>query len=242
MLEGGGTTLTWLRLVHFLEGVHGTLFLNFLLKPQLTATDSNVWNLCYILLLVHDFSYRNKEMEITIINSLITGLHATKNGSHPSIALEVVADNSNSAQLHDRNVLKVVCPLLENIPRAMHDEVVWPRNPASKRYEDVLVSDVAGLKVGNVPANLCGLFKELLMSGLAQDVKCFATANKPRRSTVVPASQSFRKGQSGGRDRRGGGVVLDCKYVFKVRTSSRASVLEKINAFLVGNEGQEAVE
>ena len=117
---------------------------------------------------------------------------------------------------------------------------MWPQKPASKRCKDVLVRDVAGMKIGNVPANLCGLFKKLLMSGLAQSVLCYATANKPR-STIVPPSQSFRKSQLRSRD-RGGRAVLDCKYVLKIQNSSRISAVGKINEFLVNNDGQEAID
>ena len=95
--------------------------------------------------------------QITIFKSTVSGLHVTKKGSHPEIKLSVLPDPSR--RHHDPNCFKVVAPTLEDIPVGLHGEVVWPKNPSSRRYADVLVRDIAGTKIGHVPANLCGLFK-----------------------------------------------------------------------------------
>ena len=137
--------------------------------------------------------------EVTIVNSVITGLHMTKKSSHPDIELVVLPDSTRAA--YDPNCMKVVCPELTSIPNVLHDEVVWPRNVKSRRPNDLLVRDVAGGKVGNVPANLCGLFKRLLSAGRVQKINCVSVAPKPRASGL--GAQSFKKGVNGTRDRRG---------------------------------------
>ena len=45
--------------------------------------------------------------------------------------------------------MKVVCPALQYIPSDIHNKVVWPKNPKSRRYVDILVKDVAGTKIGH---------------------------------------------------------------------------------------------
>ena len=144
--------------------------------------------------------------EITIHNSTITGLHATKKSCHSTIALNVVPDSTGK----DPDAMKVVVPGLESLKPESLDLITWPKNPMRKRYIDQLVRDVAGQKIGNVPANLCGAFKELLNDGHAVTITARATAEKPRASTKPPTKQSFQK-RSNGLDRRGGGV-LDCIY------------------------------
>ena len=88
-------------------------------------------------------------MEITITNSTISGLHVTKKSSHPYIKLNVIPDPS---RLHyDENCMKVVCPALQYIPSDIHNEVVRPKNPKSRRYVDILVKDVAERHTTQVP-------------------------------------------------------------------------------------------
>ena len=166
-------------------------------------------------------------------------LHITKTSSHPSICLDVHPDPSRSS--YDRNCLKVTCPPLESINSVLLDEVVWPKNEKSKRYEDQLVRHIVGKKVGSVPANLCGMLKELLDSGKVRRLTCYSTASKPRRSESPPAHQKFAKRFSG-KDRPGGGVVLDCKYVLAVKASWRKDVIDEIRDFLSSHNGNEALQ
>ena len=177
-------------------------------------------------------------MEITITKSTISGLHMTKKGSHPSIALKVLPDPTR--HVYDRNCMQVVCPALGNIHLDLHNEIVWPRNIKSKRFTDVLVKDVAGSKIGHVPANLCFLFKRLIDSKEVASISCFATGEKPRNNNLVPHNQSFEKGRSGTKDRRGGGVVLDCKYVLHLAAGRRSAVVREVENFMETNEGNEA--
>lgn len=159
--------------------------------------------------------------------------------SHPDIPLVVVPDPSR--RQYDVNCLKILCPLLRDIPSNLHKEIVWPRNIRSGRLKDVLVSDVAGQKIGNVPANLCGLFKDLIDNRRVKSITCYSTGHKPRSSRIVESSQRFLKSAQGGRDRRGGGVVLDCKYILTVDSSNRSAVIEEIRDFLKDHDGQEVV-
>ena len=98
-------------------------------------------------------------MAIMIRYSTITGIHRTKVSSHESTNLDVEMDNSISHI--DPMCMKVVFPA--NVPAALRDEVTWPKNPDHKRYQDQLVKDCLGKKVGNVPANLAGFFRKLLV-------------------------------------------------------------------------------
>ena len=177
--------------------------------------------------------------DICIDNSVISGLHMTRISSHRDVELKVVPDDD--ALFYDPNCMQVVCPKLENISPELHGAVVWAKNPQSKRPHDILQSHAAGKKIGNVPANLCGLLKNLLVSGQVNAIKCFPTGDKPRRSTVVPPKQSFRKEPYGRKDRRGGGVVLDCRYVLKPHGRSREEVITAINNFLADHDGTESL-
>ena len=151
---------------------------------------------------------------IIIRNSTISGLHATKCSSNPEVTLLVCPDTT----WKDSNAMKVVVPHLENLPLDSHDLVTWPKNHARKRFVDQKIRDVAGKKVGNVPANLCGVFKDLLDEGIATRITARSTAMKPRVSTRPCTQQSFQKRP--GLDRRGGGVVLDCIYIVHVHVTS----------------------
>ena len=175
---------------------------------------------------------------ISINNSTITGLHITRKSSHCDVELKVVADESFAL---DPNCMQVVCPKLENISPQLHDEIVWPKNPLNKRPYDILQSHVAGKKIGNVPANLCGLFKELLMSGQSNGIKCFPTGDKPRKSRLVPSKQSFRKVPYG-KDQRGGGVALDCRYILQPHGQHRKKVITALNNFLSDHDGDESID
>ena len=103
------------------------------------------------------------------------------------------------------------------------------------------MSDVVGSKIGNVPANLCRLLKNLLDAGSVKSIKCRSTADKPRRSTLVPPNQAFRKSVNGSKDKRGGGVVLDCRYILNVDPHRRSSVMREVEEFLEDYDGDEAV-
>ena len=174
--------------------------------------------------------------DVTVVNSTISGLHITKKSSHPDIKLLVVPDSARAS--YDKNCLKVMCPELEQIPPELHGEIVWPRNLKSRRPDDLLVKDVAGAKVGSVPANLCGLFKGLLDDGRVKSIECVSVASKPRASML--GQRAFLKSASG-KDRRGGGVVLDCKYIIHTEVTRRREVINEIVQFLNGHDGDERV-
>ena len=172
--------------------------------------------------------------EIIIHHSTISGLHATKRSCHPAVTLNVMSDTTGK----DPSAMKVVVPTVENLPPECMDMITWPKNPTRKRLVDQLVRDVAGMKVGNVPANLCGVFKDLLRDGFAVGITARATAEKPRASTRPPTKQSFQK-RSVGLDRRGGGVVLDCLYSINVTSAGRLSAIRKLEAALERIGGDE---
>ena len=111
------------------------------------------------------------------VTSVVSGIHRTKVGSHRDIQLLV--EDDNSVPSIDPNCMLVRFPDLEDIPGRLHNAVTYPKNPSNKRYIDQLAKDVVGKKVGNVPANFCGLFRQLKRKGLVQEIKCYATGERP---------------------------------------------------------------
>ena len=89
------------------------------------------------------------------VTSVVTGIHRTKVGANRDIPLLVGDDNS--IPTIDANCMLVRFPGIEDIPVHLHKVVTYPKNPKHKRYTDQLAEDVAGKKVGNVVANICGL-------------------------------------------------------------------------------------
>ena len=102
------------------------------------------------------------------VTSVVTGIHRTKVGSHKEIALLV--DNDDSIPHIDPDCMVVRFPGIEEIPEQLHKAVTYPKNTDHKQYVDQLVEGVVGKKVGNVPANICGLFRQLKRNGLIRDI------------------------------------------------------------------------
>ena len=104
------------------------------------------------------------------IQSVIAGIHRTKVGSNPRIELLVEADNS--VRGIDPNCMLVRLPPLEQLSPELHHVVTYPksRNPKDPRQTNQLALEVAGKKVGNVPANLCGLFRKLKANGSVKKI------------------------------------------------------------------------
>ena len=105
------------------------------------------------------------------LNSTITGIHRTKVGAHPDIPL--IVEDDDSIPSIDPNCMLVRFPDLEDIPVHLHKAVTYPKNPEHKRFVDQLVEDVVGKKVGNVPANICGLFRRLKRNGLVRLIQWY---------------------------------------------------------------------
>lgn len=105
-----------------------------------------------------------------IVNSVISGIHRTKVGSHRDVKL--VVENDDSIQEIDPNCMVVKIPAIEQIPAELHGRVSYPksRNPRDPRQTDQLIREVAGRKVGNVPANICGLFRRLKSERKVRDI------------------------------------------------------------------------
>ena len=175
--------------------------------------------------------------EIVVRNSTISGLHATKCSSNPEITLSVCPDTT----WKDSDAMKVIVPSLENLPLESHHLVTWPKNPARKRFKDQKIRDVAGKKIGNVPANLCAVFKDLLGRGVATRITARSTAEKPRASVRPPTQQSFQK-RTLGLDRRGGGVVLDCRYIIHVTSSGRSTAIRRLEDIIEEIGGDERLD
>ena len=173
------------------------------------------------------------------VTSVVTGIHRTKVGSHREI--ELLLEKDDSIPNIDPNCMIVRFPGLEDIPQRLHNAVTYPKNPDHKRYVDQLVKDVVGRKVGNVPANFCGLFRRLKRDGHVRKIECFSTGERPRPSIQPHTQQKYREQRR--MDRRGGGLVLDCHYILKLHaTADRASVVGKVRDLIAQNEGDETVK
>ena len=96
-----------------------------------------------------------------VLNSVITGIHKTKMGAHRDVRLLV--ENDDGIQHIDPDCMLVRVPCLEDIRPELHGAIAYPksRNPRDPRQRDQLVRDTVGKKVGNVPSNICGLFRRL---------------------------------------------------------------------------------
>ena len=94
-------------------------------------------------------------VEDVVLTSVVTGIHRTKVGSHREIKLLV--EDDDSVPHIDPNCMIVRFPGFEDIPEKLHSAITYPKNPANKRFTDQHVNDVVHRKVGNVPANFCGL-------------------------------------------------------------------------------------
>ena len=105
-----------------------------------------------------------------IINSRISGIHKTKVGAHRDVKLLVLEDDS--IQHIDPDCMFVRVPLLEDIPSELHSAVAYPksRNPRDPRQTNQLVKETAGRKVGNVPSNMCGLFRKLKRDAKVKEI------------------------------------------------------------------------
>ena len=172
--------------------------------------------------------------EIILYNSVITGIHSTKFGSHPKIVLDVLKDDT---RLQDKQCMKIVCPL--DVPEEYHRLICWPRNPSRDRWFNQLITDTLGQKIGHVPANVCGLFRELLDDGVVKSIRCQPTRNHPRARFFE--TRKFRKVLNG-RDQAGGGVVLDCRYVLTVEKIKVQHTIRLISDFLHQHDGPETLD
>ena len=178
-------------------------------------------------------------MAIVIKSSRITGIHRTKISSHEEVTLLVERDDS--VQHIDPQCMKVMFPMF--VEHHLRDEIVWPKNPAHKRFQDQRVRDCIGKKVGNVPANLAGLFRRILASNKVSKITSHSMGMKPQPSRRPPTKSKFRKGRGGEKDRRGGGLVLACSYQLHLSDEKyRSSVLNEVGVFIEGDDGDEELD
>ena len=109
-------------------------------------------------------------MTSVTISSVITGIHRTEIGSHREVRCLVI--NDDSIPDIDPNCMIVKLPPIEDIPLELHNKVSYPksRNPKDPRQRDQLIKEVAGKKIGNVPARICGLFRRLIREGKVKSI------------------------------------------------------------------------
>ena len=184
---------------------------------------------------------KEKKMAEIIINSCISGLHKTKVGAHRDVQL--IVEEDNSLPHIDPNCMLVKVPLIEDIPTELHSAVSYPksRNPRDPRQMDQLVRDTAGKKVGNVPSNMCALFRELKRDSHVKEIHCFAIGERPLPSKRPAMLQKFSK-QKRRLDRRGGGLVLECNYHLTLYPGvDRLAIISQIRDLISAMDGNESV-
>ena len=140
----------------------------------------------------------------------------------------------------DPQAMQVVFP--NHVHPSLMDEITYPKNPAHRRYRDQFVRDCFGKKLAMYrPISVDSFGNLLTIVSLRLSI---VIQLAPTWQSIIPeSSQKFRRSNFGGRDRRGGGVVLDCDYELTlVNTSQRDHVLEKIRVFLRVHNGIGNVE
>ena len=66
---------------------------------------------------------------------------------------------------------------------------------------------------------------------------------KPRPSQIPKTQSKFRKSANGGNDRRGGGLVLDCRYELHLADATqKESLLYEVKKFLAEFDGDEKLQ
>ena len=74
---------------------------------------------------------------------------------------------------------------------------------------------------------------------------CFSrtTGVTPRPSINPDVRSKFSKSATGGKHRRGGGLVLICRYYLQLsKEEHRQSVSNEISTFLIDNDGSDQIE
>ena len=164
------------------------------------------------------------------IHSVIVGLHTTGNGSHPLIVLDVVEDNDVDK---DPDCMRVVC---NNVPTHHRKLVTWPANEEKNR-PDQLAADIINMKIGNVPANLCGFLRRC--EGI-QKITAMSKTNRP--VGVRGPRRAFQK-MTMGQDQSGKGIELPCVYDIYLKDYSQLRQIEtQIQQFLVTYNGNAWLE
>ena len=101
--------------------------------------------------------------EIAVWHSHIKGYHIFKITPHKEIELQVLNEVNNKK---DPNAMLVKMLGLEEIPVNLHDDITRPKKKSNEKNQTV--KEIAEKDVGRVPANLCGVFRDLLKSGKAK--------------------------------------------------------------------------
>ena len=174
-------------------------------------------------------SYSDFRMSIRI-HSAIVGLHSTGNGSHPLLLLDVEEDNLVEK---DPDCMRVVCNYVPPQHKAL---VTWPANPDKNRPSQ-LAAQIEGKKIGNVPANLCGFFRQ------CREIEHITASSKTNRPVGVAGPRRlFQKMPENQQDRSGKGVELPCKYDIYVQPQHRSHVERQVQQFLETYDGNAWME
>lgn len=173
---------------------------------------------------------------LTIIKSNIKGYHSFKIRPHCDIEMDVVVEEDNS---YDPYAMAVNMPLIQEIHPRYHDVVT---REEKGKYKKQSVRDIAGKQVGRVPANLCKMFRKVLHEKDVVKIKC-SSLDDPHLSGIPPPQESFKRNPRG-KDRRGGGAVIACKYTLHCHDTTYEKVVQYMVAALkeLQFQGEEEVK
>ncbi|VDI07438.1 Hypothetical predicted protein [Mytilus galloprovincialis] len=159
-------------------------------------------------------THQGKNMNTRYVNIVwsIKGYPQFKVKLHTEIPLNV---DYKEGSRFDPFAMRVMMPVLDNIPHHLHDAVTKESSVRHSRRQTV--REIAGRQVGRVPANLCRAFRILNDRNLVTDIAC--CYHGTCGPTTNPFSgQRYRHNFSYNRQRdiEGGGAELS--YTFTLKT------------------------
>lgn len=159
-----------------------------------------------------------KMKTLKVTNSAIKGYHVFKIKPHPFIKMLVLPEHNNP---YDQHAMIIKMPVISDIDKRYLNDI-------TDDGEGQVVKEIAGKIVGRVPANLSAVFYKLLKENLVQEIYC-VSEGRPMHSHTPYFKQSFVKRGKWGKDRRGGGATIPCRFEIICHDSS----LEKAKETLI---------
>lgn len=167
------------------------------------------------------------KMKVKVIESTIKGYHVHRIRPHQDIDMLVKPVENE----YDKYAMGVWMPNLSAIPVSLHESITRPAKRGSSTQK---VKDIAGLLVGQLPANLGKVFHDLLP--YTKSITCKSVGD-PIPSKKPPPDQKFEKSECGGYDRRGGGVIIPSIYVLDVVEGKTDYVVRELHNFTKNYDG-----
>ena len=151
----------------------------------------------------------NDSKEVAVLWS-IKGHHFFKVRPHEEIPLMVVPEEGNK---FDEHAMMVMMP--KDVPEVMLDAVTRKGDIKQKTQR---VKDILGKQVGRVPANLCGVFRDLIERNMLEgSITCYY-GGQAGHSLNPRFQNAFKRARTRqGKDKPGGGAELKCSYFLQIK-------------------------